>query len=129
MPFIQENSSSHPCRRGGGSNDEFEELVQQLSDVLGPCSGLDSEEIDPDVIQQMMQSYTSKESEWEQYALLDPSKHYTRNLVDEGNGKSNLVGKNGLLTGNDSDKFRSLSWFGVLAEAALSTITQMLTVL
>src|SRR5579859_7075829 len=95
MPFIQENSSSHPCRRGGGSGDEFEELVQKLSDVLGPCSGLDSEEIDPDVIQQMMQSYTSKESEWEQYALLDPTKHYTRNLVDEGNGKSNLVGKIG----------------------------------
>src|SRR5436305_11521936 len=96
MPFIQENSSNHPCRRGGGSGggsgDGFGELVQQLSDVLGPCSGLDSEEIDPDVIQQMMQSYTSKESEWEQYALLDPSKQYTRNLVDEGNGKSNLVG-------------------------------------
>ena len=77
----------------------------------------------------MMRSYTSKESEWEQYALLDPSKHYTRNLVDEGNGKSNLVGKNRLLTWNDSDKFHSLSWFGVLAEAALSTIMQMLTVL
>jgi hypothetical protein len=45
----------------------------------------------------MMQSYTSKESEWEQYALLDPSKHYTRNLVDEGNGKSNLVGTIGSL--------------------------------
>jgi cysteine dioxygenase len=129
MPFIQENSSSRPCRRGGGSSDGFEELVQQLSDVLGPCSGLDSEEIDPAVIQQMMQSYTSKESEWEQYALLDPSKNYTRNLVDEGNGKSNLVSKNRLLTGNDSDKFHSLSWFGVLAEVALSTIMQMLTVL
>jgi cysteine dioxygenase len=129
MPFIQENSSSHPCRQGGGSSDDFEELVQQLSDVLGPCSGLDSEEIDPGVIQQMMRSYTSKESEWEQYALLDPSKHYTRNLVDEGNGKSNLVGKNRLLTGNDSDTFHSLSWFGVLAEAALSTIMPMLTVL
>jgi cysteine dioxygenase len=129
MPFIQENSSSRPCRQGGGSSDDFEELVQQLSDVLGPCSGLDSEEIDPGVIQQMMRSYTSKESEWEQYALLDPSKHYTRNLVDEGNGKSNLVGKNRLLTGNDSDKFHSLSWFGVLAEAALSTIMPMLTVL
>ena len=77
----------------------------------------------------MMQSYTSKESEWEQYAFLDPSKHYTRNLVDEGNGKSNLVRHDRLLTGNDSDKFHSLSWFGVLAEAALSTIMQMLTVL
>jgi cysteine dioxygenase len=92
MPFIQENSSSHPGRRDGDSGDDFEELVQQLSDVLGPCSGLDSEEIDPDVIQQLMRSYTSMESEWEQYALLDPSKPYTRNLVDEGNGKSNLVG-------------------------------------
>jgi len=91
MPFIQECGSRQAPIPYEGAGDAFQELVQSLSDILGPCSGLDSEEIDPDVIQQTMRSYTSKESEWEQYALLDPSKNYTRNLVDEGNGKSNLL--------------------------------------
>jgi cysteine dioxygenase len=122
MPFIQEDGSSHPCGQNDGDN--FQELVQKLSDILGPCSGLDSEEIDPELIQEMMRLYNSKESEWEQYALLDPSKHYTRNLVDEGNGKSNLVGRT-VLIGNDSDAFHSSSWFGLLEKAALSTIMPM----
>jgi cysteine dioxygenase len=91
MPFVQEDGSSHARTSNNGGVDAFQELVRRLSNILGPCSGLDSEEIDPDMIQETMRSYTSNESEWEQYALLDPSKHYTRNLVDEGNGKSNLV--------------------------------------
>jgi cysteine dioxygenase len=98
MPFIQDCGSRQAPIPYEGAGDAFQELVQNLSDILGPCSGLDSEEIDPDVIQQTMRSYTSKESEWEQYALLDPSKNYTRNLVDEGNGKSNLVGLNKFLS-------------------------------
>jgi len=69
----------------------FQELVQNLSDVLGPSSGLDSEEVDPAAIQDLMRSYPSNESEWNQFALCDSSRHYTRNLVDEGNGKSNLL--------------------------------------
>lgn len=69
----------------------FQELVRKLSNVLEPSSGLDSDEVDPAVIQQMMRIYTSDESEWAQYAFVDSSRPYTRNLVDEGNGKSNLV--------------------------------------
>jgi cysteine dioxygenase len=38
-----------------------------------------------------MENYTSCESEWSKYAFSDLSRGYTRNLVDEGNGKSNLV--------------------------------------
>jgi hypothetical protein len=38
-----------------------------------------------------MEQYNSKEAEWEKYAFGDTSRPYTRNLVDEGNGKSNLV--------------------------------------
>jgi hypothetical protein len=51
-----------------------------------------TQEIDPNDLQELMRAYTSKESDWRQYALYDPSRNYTRNLVDEGNGKSNLVG-------------------------------------
>lgn len=38
-----------------------------------------------------MENYTSSEKDWEKYAFADLSRGYTRNLVDEGNGKSNLV--------------------------------------
>jgi cysteine dioxygenase len=71
--------------------DPFHLLVKQLSDILGPSSGIDSAEIDPNDLMQLMASYTSLESEWKQYAFPDPSRNYTRNLVDEGNGKSNLL--------------------------------------
>ncbi len=91
MPFMQEPGPLQAGDQNGSASCPFQELVRELSDVLGPSSGLDSEEIDPEVIQDLMRSYPSCESEWGQYALGDSSRHYTRNLVDEGNGKSNLV--------------------------------------
>jgi len=39
----------------------------------------------------LMKEYESKEEDWGRYALGDASRGYTRNLVDVGNGKSNLV--------------------------------------
>ena len=84
MPFIQEQVSA-------ASENTFHKLIHNLSNVLGPSSGLDSEDVDPLDLQRLMESYVSQDSEWEQYALADTSRHYTRNLVDEGNGKSNLV--------------------------------------
>lgn len=70
----------------------FQQLVQDLSNVLGPSSGIDSADVDPLDLQKLMEAYTSDEAEWQKYALGDPSRTYTRNLVDKGNGKSNLVG-------------------------------------
>lgn len=32
----------------------------------------------------------SKEEDWQKFAIFDPAK-YTRNLVDDGNGKFNLM--------------------------------------
>lgn len=71
--------------------DPFHRLVSDLSRNLGPSSGLDSSDIDVTELQMLMESYISKESDWTRYALSDFSRGYTRNLVDEGNGKSNLV--------------------------------------
>jgi len=71
--------------------DPFHQLVQDLSKVLGPSSGIDSAEVDPADLQALMRDYVSNASEWMQYALGDPSRNYTRNLVDKGNDKSNLV--------------------------------------
>ena len=91
MPFIEESAPLQARDWNGTVSCSFQELVQSLSNVLGPSSGLDSEEVDPAAIQDLMRSYPSNESEWNQFALSDSSRHYTRNLVDEGNGKSNLV--------------------------------------
>jgi hypothetical protein len=71
--------------------DKFQSLVQALSDKLGPCSGIDSNDVDEKELQQLMENYVSDESEWAKYFFPAPSVPYTRNLVDKGNGKSNLV--------------------------------------
>ena len=69
----------------------FQGLVKDLSDVLGPSSGLDSaDDVVPTIIK-LMEDYKSDESQWTKYAFEDASKIFTRNLVDRGNGKSNLV--------------------------------------
>ena len=48
------------------------------------------EEGNVDKIKQLMDDYVSNPLDWEQFALFEPSK-YTRNLVDDGNGKYNLL--------------------------------------
>ena len=69
----------------------FDILVKQLSQQLGPCSGINSEDVDPKELERLMAEYVSDETHWKKYFF--PSSHhaYTRNLVDKGNGKSNLV--------------------------------------
>ncbi|KAJ5468423.1 hypothetical protein N7475_006175 [Penicillium sp. IBT 31633x] len=84
MPFLNE-TESHTEKPA------FEKLVENLSTALGPSSGLDSSDVDPMEIQLLMEKYVSNPDEWASYALGDASRTYTRNLIDEGNGKSNLL--------------------------------------
>jgi hypothetical protein len=72
-------------------SDQFHDLVSELSRILGPSSGIDSDDVDAKELRNVMESYYSNEKEWRRYALADRSRSYTRNLVDKGNGKSNLV--------------------------------------
>ncbi|KAF8865798.1 cysteine dioxygenase [Acephala macrosclerotiorum] len=83
----------HPAgpRSGETSQDAFHKLVADLSRFLGPSSGLDSDDVDVEKLHHLMVRYVSDERDWERYAFSDPSRGYTRNLVDEGNGKSNLL--------------------------------------
>lgn len=69
----------------------FDDLVLGLKDVLGPSSGLDSKDVDLNSVMKFMEEYDAAEEGWVPFALADPKIPYTRNLVDEGNGKSNLV--------------------------------------
>ena len=77
-------SSSEPTSK-------FDELVEALRQKLGPCSGIDSEDVDENELQSLMEEYISNESEWAKYKFEKPNLPYTRNLVDKGNGKCNLV--------------------------------------
>lgn len=70
---------------------KFDDLVIALKDALGPSSGLTSDDVDLEQLTQLMADYASDEQEWSRYAMGDKALPYTRNLVDEGNGKSNLV--------------------------------------
>lgn len=72
--------------------DLFEELVLALKEGLGPSSGLTSEDVDVGYLMELMRAYDGSDMQWSKYAFGDASRGYTRNLVDEGNGKSNLVG-------------------------------------
>ncbi|KAI1817847.1 cysteine dioxygenase type I [Poronia punctata] len=69
----------------------FDVLVDDIREVLGPSSGLDSADVDVEDLTHLMERYVSKHEEWAPYALSDQKMNYTRNLVDEGNGKANLL--------------------------------------
>lgn len=73
------------------TENQFEQLVQSLKDALGTSSGLTSADVDVTALTKLMMQYDSNPSDWARYAMPDPGRGYTRNLVDEGNGKSNLV--------------------------------------
>lgn len=91
MPSATETKDFKPLRKLIRPLDAFDQLVQDLSRVLGPSSGLDSADVDPTCLEDLMRNYTSSELEWKRYAFRDPSQSFTRNLVNEGNEKSNLV--------------------------------------
>ncbi|KAI8945867.1 cysteine dioxygenase [Xylaria longipes] len=68
----------------------FDKLVASLTEALGLSSGLMSDNIDVALIMQLMRLYGSQERDWARYAFGDSDTDYTRNLVNEGNGKGNL---------------------------------------
>lgn len=70
---------------------EFTHLVEAIGAVLGPTSGLDSDEVDHNQLIALMEEYESDETDWSLYALGDSCRNYTRNLVDNTNGKSNIL--------------------------------------
>ena len=71
--------------------DSLQSLVCALNEKLGPCSGIDSDDVDAEELQQLMRNYMSHEPEWAKYYFASSKMAYTRNLVDNCNGKSNLV--------------------------------------
>lgn len=84
--------SSSPHMACADDEYRFDRLVQGLKQALGSSSGLTSDDVDVGHLTRLMEKYNAKEKGWMPYNFGDASRGYTRNLVDEGNGKSNLVG-------------------------------------
>lgn len=90
-------ASLHDSARGSPepfaqvSVDRFHQLVDNINYILGPCNGIDSDDVNVKELEHAMREYSSNEQEWQKYAFADYSRGYTRNLVDSGNGKCNLV--------------------------------------
>nr|AKR76217.1 cysteine dioxygenase [Penaeus vannamei] len=62
----------------------LDDLIQELHRVF------DSDEVNVEYVHNLLASYKSNPLEWKKFAKFDRYK-YTRNLVDEGNGKFNLM--------------------------------------
>ncbi|XP_046857591.1 cysteine dioxygenase type 1-like [Xenia sp. Carnegie-2017] len=63
---------------------KLDELIEELHILF------DKEKVNIDAVKQTMESYKSNFDDWEKYAHFSPHR-YTRNLVDRGNGKFNLI--------------------------------------
>ncbi|KAJ2154804.1 hypothetical protein J3F82_000873 [Coemansia sp. RSA 637] len=66
------------------------DLIAQLNTCMGD-TGLGTDPHTVRLVRQLMHSYTGTNSDWSQYAIYKPGTRYTRNLVDDGNGKYNLL--------------------------------------
>ncbi|KAL2164716.1 hypothetical protein VTH06DRAFT_11 [Thermothelomyces fergusii] len=92
--LIKNSVSSQPvvfACRGTVDTNRFDDLVLALKEALGPSSGLTSDDVDVGHLTRLMREYDSDPREWSRFAMGDENLGYTRNLVDEGNGKSNLL--------------------------------------
>ncbi|XP_067653481.1 cysteine dioxygenase type 1-like [Haliotis asinina] len=64
--------------------ENFEDLISRLRDIF------QSDKVNIDYVKSLMSAYKSDRNEWKKYAKFDRNR-YTRNLVDLGNGKYNLI--------------------------------------
>ncbi|XP_056141270.1 cysteine dioxygenase type 1 [Lampris incognitus] len=67
-----------------GSAATLDGLVSQLHVIF------ESDSVNVEEVKAVMESYTSNPDEWRKYAIFDKGR-YTRNLLDQGNEKFNLI--------------------------------------
>jgi len=85
MVHTKQISNSAPCTPP--HVDTLEQLITLLRQEFG-TGGIES--VDTDRVQLLMESYLSNQNDWKKYCYFNKN-HYTRNLVDDGNGKFNLM--------------------------------------
>lgn len=94
MADIIKSAEKPSIEAQGQQLDAFHSLVRELSGYLDQAQSLAFSEIcDPDAVIQRMKEYRSDRSEWAKYAHEDGNQCFTRNMVERGLGKSNIVGQ------------------------------------
>ena len=68
-----------------GDQTEFSKLISEIRKEF-ETPGI----VDVDCVKTILSAYKSNPKDWEKYTTWDPHR-YTRNLVDEGNGKYNMM--------------------------------------
>ncbi|KAJ1995243.1 hypothetical protein GGI26_000443 [Coemansia sp. RSA 1358] len=68
----------------------MQDLISSLNKTMGD-GGLGEDPYTVRQVKKLMQSYISQSNDWSQYAVYHEGTRYTRNLVDDGNGKYNLL--------------------------------------
>lgn len=91
VDIVSQHMALGASNAGSFQQSRFDDLVMALKEALGPSSGLTCDDVDVGFLTRLMQDYEASDNEWSKFAFRDRSRGYTRNLVDEGNGKSNLV--------------------------------------
>lgn len=92
MTGIIESADRPSTNTQGQQLDGFHNLVQELSGYLDTAQSTSFSEIcDPNAVIQRMKEYQSDRVEWGRYAYEDGSQCFTRNMVERGLGKSNIV--------------------------------------
>ncbi|XP_060081912.1 cysteine dioxygenase type 1-like [Ylistrum balloti] len=67
------------------------EAPQSLNDLISELHKVfEADKVNVDYVKELMTSYKSNRDDWKKFAKFDLHR-YTRNLVDEGNGKFNLM--------------------------------------
>lgn len=96
---VEHNDSSMAT---GYDEHSLHALIQRLRQYLGCSSGIDSANIDIKKLRTILADYRYTAGDWKPYGSPDPSRNYTRLLVDNINGSSNLVGGRSIDTPMDS---------------------------
>lgn len=76
---------------GDHGSHSLQSLVQGLRSYLGTQSGIDSVETEVTRLKSLLDNYKPTKDDWTHFGVPDPSRNYTRLLVDSINGKSNLL--------------------------------------
>ena len=72
------------------ATNSFDKLVEAIKSQLG-AGGISSSDVNSDDLVLLMKNYISQESDWMQYTRPDPSRAYTRHLVDNCNENANIL--------------------------------------
>lgn len=85
------NSEEYPIKDSNGYPipQSFNDLIELVRMEMG-VYGLQDPELNVEKVQTIIQNYKSCPEEWKSFAFFDKYR-YTRNLVDDGNGKYNLL--------------------------------------